>query len=313
MKILFLADLHLHASPAWRLAWMDKFIDELLQEQHTKYKDHDLYLMGDVTEARDFLDARVANQLIRLLAGWKQGEVLWLTGQHDSYVPGRATFEAMRETGCCIIIDQEVYHHTKNNVWFVPFARQTQHYRDMLAKVPDGALVMTHMPLKEIIEMYGGKIADGISVEEFNRFKHSYSGDIHKWHDFPKFTYIGAPSQRDWRDKGVVGVVATLIDGQFTRIPTKHPVHLEVSSEDEIPTDVECILRMKPGVVAAGHHNVLATTPTVELKPQSVQVVAANVETVISDYVKKNMIPGAKYEQVCEYAQNSLKDAETNA
>lgn len=313
MKVLLLADLHLHQSPAWRLDWLGKFIDQLLFEQHHAYKGYDLYLMGDVTEARDHLDARVANLLIKLLAGWKQGDVIWVCGQHDSYIPGHATFEAMRETGCCIVVDKEVYHHKKNDIWFVPFARQTAYYREMLALVPDNAIVMTHMPLKEIIEMYGGKVADGISVEEFNRFRHSYSGDIHKWYDFPKFTYIGAPSQRDWRDKGVVGVLGTLIDGTFARVPTKHPIHIEVEREEDIPKDVECILRVKPGVVAVAHHNVLATAPIVELKPQSVQVSTESVESVISAYIQKNPLSGFKSVAVQEYAQTALKEAETDA
>lgn len=309
-QAVLLADLHLHPTPLWRFEWLVSFVDTLLEQQHTIYKGFDLYLLGDVTEARDNVDSRVLNLLIKLIANWKTGEVIWITGQHDSYLPGRATLEALEHTGTVKIVDREIFYHKKNDIWFVPFARQESDYRDMLAKVPDGATLMTHMPTVEIMEMFGAKGVKGISVKEFDRFKHSYSGDIHVFHDFPKFSYIGAPSQRDWRDKGVVGQIGTLVGDEFKRTPIKHPVHLEVENESEIPKDVQCILRVARGVISAGNINVLAATTTVELKPQSVKLGSVSQESVITDYVSKNKPEGIDPDDLSAYARETLKEAE---
>lgn len=309
-KCLLIADLHIHPTPDWRFEWLVNFVSDILKRQETEFKGFDLFLPGDVLESRDNVASKCLNLMIHLMMNWKQGDVIWITGQHDSYLPGRATLEALEETGKVKIIDREVFHHKKSGIWFVPFARKEEDYRRMLAEVPDGATVFTHMPIVEIIEMYGAKDVKGIRLKEFDRFRQTYSGDIHKFHDFPRFTYIGAPSQRDWRDKGVEGVIATLVDGTFTRIPVKHPVHLEVENESDIPKDQQCIIRTRRGIRLDDHHNVLGATTKVELKPDAVKIEVGSQDSVLEDYVKENPLESIKAEKLKEYARTKLKEAE---
>lgn len=311
MKAVLIADFHIHSTPDWRFKWLSEFVDTLLDIQDKDYQGYDLYLLGDVLESRDNVSSKCLNLLIHLITNWKTGKVFWLTGQHDSWIPGHATLEGLEETGIVKIIDRDVYHDEKSNIWFVPYARKEQDYRSMLSKVPDGATLMTHMPIVEIIEMYGAKNVQGISLKEFDRFNQTYSGDIHKYHDFKKFFYIGAPSQRDWRDKGAEGIFATLVDGKFTRLETGCPVHIEVSDQKDIPKGVKCIIRSKKGVQIEDSPDILQSSTKVEIKAVSVRLEVVSESTIISDYTKKNPVEGIKPSILEESARSILKEAES--
>ena len=93
-KYLLIADAHIHHEPQWRFDWLAKELAQLYDEYaHT----HQLMLLGDVFEVRDRIDARAANLFLDTVIEWqKKNRVIWITGQHDSYVPGRATFEGLR-------------------------------------------------------------------------------------------------------------------------------------------------------------------------------------------------------------------------
>ena len=312
MKALLLADLHLHHLPTWRLEWCEKFIDHILHEYgggklHVETDSSsgarsllnpskhglDLYILGDVLEIRDKVDSRVLNLLIKLVKGWRLGDVVWLSGQHDSYVPGKATLYELHDlnldNGRVIVVDNEVFKHHEN--WFVPYQRRDEDYRECLAKVPDDVILFTHMPVKEIIEMLGGKNVEGISVKEFSRFKLAISGDIHKFYDFPDLKYVGAPSQRDWRDKGVDGRIGILEDGKFDRVATTHPKHIEVGSAEEVPATGQYIIKTKRGLNIQAA-NIIATVETSAIDIESVELqVSGSTSDQLSAYMKANKPP----------------------
>ena len=98
---VLLADLHIHSTPKWRFDWLENF---LLNEICTRYmKDADgsyldlpvqIVLLGDVFEIRDRVDTRTANLFFRFLSTWMdkdKNSIIWLTGQHDTHIPGEAT------------------------------------------------------------------------------------------------------------------------------------------------------------------------------------------------------------------------------
>lgn len=239
-KAIVIADLHLHHLPNWRLDWCSEFVDQILDTEWPQVGDlvH-LYLLGDVLEIKDKVDARVANLLIKLVTRWRHGDVVWLSGQHDSYIPGKATFHELDKrplrSGRVYVVDCNTLH--LHGYYFVPYQRRDSDYRALLAEVPEGSIVLTHMPIVEVLGQFGRQLAKGISMQDFKRFKQVYSGDIHKYNELGNVSYIGAPSQRDWRDEGVVGVIGQLRNGILKRSKTKHPIHLKVESEAQIPND----------------------------------------------------------------------------
>ena len=307
-KSLLLADLHLHHLPKWRYEWCSEFIMKMLAKYgNNKEQQTHLYLLGDVLEIRDKVDSRVLNMLIKLIKNWCGGDVVWLSGQHDSYIPGKATLHELTdiklENGVVYVVDNKAFKHDGN--WFVPFQRRLEDYRECLNQVPDGVTVLTHIPTKEIIEMYGAKDVEGISVKEFSRFKQTISGDIHKFYDFPTLSYVGAPSQRDWRDKGVDGQIGWLVDGKFMREPTIHPKHIEIYSADEIPKEGEYIIKTKRGSNISAK-NVLSVVETSNIDIESVDFKQPQLESEqLGLYLKENS-PPCSVTQAREYALEIL-------
>ena len=295
-KALILADLHLHHLPQWRFQWCEKFIDNILKtKQGMKVK---LVLLGDVLELRDKVDSRVANLLFKLIGGWNCGDVIWLTGQHDSYLPNRATFEGLEgyelKQGRLKIIDRKILEDRLLDVWFVPYCREEEDYRKMLEEVPDNATIFTHLPVKEVIESFGGQDVCGISQEEFNRFNLVISGDIHKHCRFGKIEYVGAPSQRDWRDKGVEGQIGWWENGKFKREATEHPIHIEIESEDEIPSDKECIIKMPRGLRLSKEKtdNIISKIETAKTDFESIKTSYKKEDTdnLLKGYLSSNVV-----------------------
>lgn len=303
---LLLADLHLHHLPAWRLKWCEEFVDNLLS---TNVYD-DLFILGDVLEVRDKVDSRVLNLFLKLVQNWPTGSVFWLTGQHDSYKPGKATLHELDgqeiANGTIVVIDDGPYNGHKNkNLWFIPYQRRKEVYREHLRQVPSGATVFTHILVKEALP--GLKIPeDSISAKEFERFRIAISGDVHNYASFGNFHYIGAPSQRDWRDKRVVGQIGVFDGENFKRIPTTHPKHLEVEKESDIPNEGQYIIRAKRGKILGEKENVLNVVETV-LDFDSVQLRGKKTtEEAINEYVSVNKI---RYqpEKLAEIGLNLMK------
>jgi hypothetical protein len=312
MKILLLADLHLHHLPRWRLDWCEQFVETVTSKYGYPGSGFDLYILGDVLEIRDKVDSRVLNLLINLIKNWKSGDVVWMSGQHDSYVPGRATLHEISDfqldNGKVVIVDHRTVEHKGN--WLVPFQRKDEDYRKLLEQVPDNSTVFTHLPLVEILEKYGAKNVKGIRLKEFARFKRVYSGDIHKYEDLDNFSYIGAPGQRDWRDKGLEGQIATLIDGEFTRIPTEHPKHIEVNSEDDIPKEGLFIVKSKRG---SNVHavNAIEVVETADINLESVELRGGSKskQEQIEAYLEQNSPPTDK-KQAKDYADKILGEGQ---
>lgn len=228
VKAVMLADLHLHHLPLWRLEWTENFIKELLSVFPAEIP---LLLLGDVFEVQDKVDSRVLNQFLDLILSWN-GRVIWLTGQHDSYMPGKATLEGLKALTQITIVDGKPFYDSCLNWWFVPFARSLEYYYEMLKTIPDNAMVMTHMPLKEALEKFTTPDDERyVKVEDFSRFKKVISGDIHGFTSFKNFHYVGAPSQRDWRDASVEGKIGVLYtDNTFDRISVDCPQHVKVTN-----------------------------------------------------------------------------------
>lgn len=249
-KALCIADLHLHTAPLWRFDWLSGLMDSAAEQYGSEMP---LFLLGDVFEVRNHVDARVINSFLRLLNNWEE-RIVWVTGQHDTYRPGRATLEDL-DIARLTIVDRDVFEDVEGN-WFVPFCRQDSQYRELLAKVPDNANVFTHLPVSDALEHFGK--TEGVHSSEFDRFKVVVSGDIHTFSTFGKVHYVGAPSQRDWRDKSVKGKIG-LWDGEsLERLSTHPPLHLDVvdvESTLKVLKDNKCVLRGEESLIEELKHN----------------------------------------------------------
>ena len=311
--VVILADAHLHQAPLWRFNWNQVFLDKLLKEYSYKY---DIILLGDVFESRDRLDSTVSNQFVNFTLQWAaRNHVYWLTGQHDSYLPGKATLGglATANDNITVIDDSVVKYPGYPDRFFVPFARKDKDYRTFLSQVPDESIVFTHIPTVEAISMFGVADKQGISVKEFTRFKKTYSGDIHKYYDFPELTYIGAPSQRDWRDRNTIGVYGILTrDNEFCRVKTDHPIHIDLTKEQQdIPSNRKCIVKTFRGDTVTGD-NIIQSLETTDIDIESINLaVELAGDAIITQYLCNNPVPD-KFEQsdFNKFAQDILNEVE---
>ncbi len=234
-RAIIIADLHLHHYPAWRLEWCQNFVEGFFDM--APLHPTPLVLLGDVFEIKDKLDSRVANMFMDLALGWP-GPTYWVAGQHDSFQPYMATFYALHEAhpeNGPFVVDSGP-RVMAENLWLIPYARHPDKYREWLAEIPDGATVLTHMPIKEVLDQFPGGAPDRWPrLDDFERFDMVYSGDIHHECVYGNVEYIGATGQRDWRDEGVEGCWAFLEnDDRLTRVRTEHPQHVRIKSRDAL-------------------------------------------------------------------------------
>ena len=231
-----IADLHLHHLPTWRAEWCAQFVHEVLGLQDS-FEDEDipiLVILGDLTEVRDRLDSRTLNWAIELIMSW-DGPVYYVTGQHDTAQPGWATLSALHETRCengPWIIDREPTSFDR--YWFVPYARDPGLYREWLEEIPNDSVVFTHVGIREVLGKWGAETAP--SAKHFSRFSEVWSGDIHEHGRYGRLEYVGAPSQRDWRDEKVDGRIVFLdSSGAFQCAPQIiHPKHMRVKTRKKL-------------------------------------------------------------------------------
>lgn len=313
-KAVLLADAHFHHLPEWRRKWNDEFIDKLIALQDDEFSDYHLFILGDVFEIRDNVDSRVLNQFLKLVLNWKK-DVVWITGQHDSYLPGLGTLEALSYHDNIFVCDREPRRlHFDPELWSVPFARKDERYREMLAEVPDGATVFTHLPIVEAIAQFGVSDVQGIKAEEFDRFDSVYSGDIHTPSVFKKVRYIGAPSQRDWRDKHVPGTFGAYVDGEYQEFQTDPVRHIEVKNSRDIPSEGRFVVKALEGCTIRPQERVLGVTYTQQLNIEAIEFSSEHVDTdkAMGDYVERNKPVGSK-EETLEYGKTVMETAASRA
>ena len=221
-KITIIGDLHLHNTPRWRF--------DFIKEKLSKYKNEEIWLLGDIFEVKDRIPCDVLNVMLDFCL---TNKVVLLSGQHDSYLPNVSSVEGLKSR--VTIVDRDVLHY--NNCYFVPFHRDLDQYRNWLSKIPDGATIMTHMPLEEAIHPINPNFV-GINLNDYSRFSCVISGDIHNGKTFTQdnltFVYTGVYAPRDFRDKGYIGTYIEYADNLFTKRETEAPMFVNIDNEKQL-------------------------------------------------------------------------------
>lgn len=236
---LVLADLHLHYRPEWRFEWLGGFLEDIETLTEFLPPTAGLVLLGDALEVKDRVAASVLNDLTMLIIRYARTgrPVVWLTGQHDSFEPCKATLFALGDLDNVYVVDDAP--ETIGCATFVPYSRDPAVYRRWLGASLNNDRLFTHMPINEVLRTFPGAKQDDrwIGQADFEGFDKVYSGDIHNECTFGNVEYIGAVSQRDWRDAGVEGCIG-LVDADFnlTRIRVNHPRHVKVRTAKELAT-----------------------------------------------------------------------------
>lgn len=197
-----------------------------LAEQQSKYETQAVFILGDLTDAKDRHSSKLVNSLIGGLKLLKP-PVYILKGNHDFVDPDNPFFRFLDEipglTFCCDDMNM-------GGVTMIPHQPDQASLDAAFKRVPVGGLIFMHQTITGAISETGAALS-GLSLPP-NKAAAIYSGDIHTPQtittDNGDVTYIGAPYNirfGDTYEPRVLLVGKEQVDLHF-RAPRKYAVTL---------------------------------------------------------------------------------------
>ncbi len=190
MTILVTSDLQFSANPRddYRFG-IGRVIKDLIEQHDVEW----LYILGDLTEAKDEHPAVLVNRVTNLMIKWSNCcKVLVLQGNHDYSDINYPFFEFVRHfPGVKWIKEPAVFH----DALFLPHTRDYSH--DWVG-LDLGRRIFAH-------NIFAGTTAngirlDGIPLSLFSDKTTVISGDVHEPQQYDVVTYVGSPYLCDFGD-----------------------------------------------------------------------------------------------------------------
>lgn len=203
MNAILISDLHLTANPRDAYRWA---LFTWLAEVIPQYEIKDLFILGDVTEAKDFHSSRLVNRLVDAFLGLYRTTGLlhthFLRGNHDGLDPECPFFRFLGKFPSISYIT-------------TPFMKQFSGVEVLMlphTTDPANAWAGTDMHAADIIMMHAtvagavaenGQALEGVSMSHLRRAVRAtiYSGDVHVPQKVGRVEYIGAPYPIRFGDK----------------------------------------------------------------------------------------------------------------
>lgn len=234
MTSLAVSDLHLTDRPSDAYRW-DLFpqLKDIIQKRAVE----ELFILGDLTEFKDYHSSVLVNRLVSALCGLLKDTGLEtihiLKGNHDGLDPDTPYFGFLQQLPCCHFYAQptKVGHRL-----FLPHTRDpdTDWSRVVFGDV---AQVFFHGTVTGACSETGAKLS-GISLDWFKRCKPGtlvLAGDIHQPQKVGPVQYVGAPYPVRYGDEFEPRAVL-FGNGRTESVPLKAPrkVTLRVQASGEI-------------------------------------------------------------------------------
>jgi 3',5'-cyclic AMP phosphodiesterase CpdA len=223
MKVLITSDLQFSDNPrdAYRFGIRDQITD-LIKHHNVDW----LYILGDLTEAKDQHPASLVNKITSIIRTWsRHTKVLILQGNHDYLDIAHPFFEFLKNFDGVKWVAAPT---TFNGAIFLP---HTRHYARDWNDLDLYGQVYAHN-IFEGTKAGNGHVLDGIPLTEFQPNTRIVSGDVHEPQSFGCVTYVGSPYTCDHGDDYDPRVL--LIEGdKMTSIPVSGPQKRLVIAEVE--------------------------------------------------------------------------------
>lgn len=270
LNALLISDLHLTDSPKddyrWGLfPWLAK------QLQTSEFPIYYLFILGDLTDAKDFHSSKIVNKLVTALvklleASTKLKKIYILRGNHDGVDHNCPYFQFLQHVPKILYVGTQ-WEETigESKLLMLPHTRNPKtDWADTDFHRAD--VIFMHATVEGSVSENGMKL-EGVHHGYFHGTRSGiYSGDIHVPQTVGKVHYIGAPYPIRYGDKFVGG--ATLIkNGKFhSNIPfdTIRRPHLQIKTLSDLkkaglrPHD-QCKIRLQLTRAEYGDWNSLKT------------------------------------------------------
>lgn len=195
MDGLFVSDLHLTDRPEDEYRWA---LFPQLRDLSNEHGITDLYLLGDLTEHKDYHSSRLVNRLVDALYWLRRhsriAEVHVLKGNHDGLDPTRPYFLFLRRIPWCKFYHEPTWvDKGKDTLLFLPHTRNAlEDWKEI--ELGNASHIFIHGSVKGAVSESGMQL-DGIPVDLFKGLRACIlAGDIHVPQTVGRCVeYVGAP------------------------------------------------------------------------------------------------------------------------
>jgi calcineurin-like phosphoesterase family protein len=224
MRELITADLHLSDNP--RDEYRFRFVEQRLPKLLKHYAVDTLYILGDLTEQKDYHSARLVNRIMdALVAAAEHAEVVWLRGNHDysadmdnpffgfvGYVPNLHYIGQPTRRGTDLLL---------------PHTRDPQSaWRGLdLAGVQ---MILAHATFAGAIGANGMPLP---GIDPPSPTIRIISGDVHTPQTHANITYVGSPYSIDFSDEFQPRVLLREAGNKITSLRIKGPQKRVLTAE----------------------------------------------------------------------------------
>ncbi len=237
MNSLLITDLHLTANPRdeYRWALFDWLLPALVKNNVKT-----LFILGDLTEAKDNHNAKLVNRIVnQLLRLYRQGglfKIYILRGNHDGIDPDCPYFAFLGHYPWLEYISTPyMFTHNGQEVLMLP------HTNDPAMKWKDcdlhqADMILMHVTVNGSIGENGTALS-GINPDFFKLARKAkiYSGDIHVPQTIGRVEYVGAPYPIRFGDQ---------FQGRAVLLGGKEPKDLWVPSIQRVMVDIDAEYNM---------------------------------------------------------------------
>lgn len=195
LPALITTDLHLTSNPRDAYRWG---LFPWLEEQIRKYKIKTLLILGDLTDAKDYHDSTLVNQIVFTLKALSDlesiEEVVILKGNHDYLKDGHAFFDFLNTFDRIKFVSNFYSDLTPDlAALYLPHTKTPdQDWKKFDFSMYD--LIFMHQTLNGAVASNGQKMQGELTAAKLvSPLIQIYSGDIHVPQDIGKVRYIGSP------------------------------------------------------------------------------------------------------------------------
>jgi DNA repair exonuclease SbcCD nuclease subunit len=185
-------------------------------------------ILGDLLDTKSVVRSECLNLYFEKLSKSKLSFYI-LVGNHDYHnlQCEDHSLKTLKALSNVIIIDQVFQTEWAT---FLPFIQDKSKLKEILESTPEDHVVFGHFEVTQFDFGNGHICEDGLTLEDFSRFKRVISGHFHKHQVTDNFTYLGTPFSHSFGEANQVKYIAEyeIIQDTLNLIQTTFPQHVSL-------------------------------------------------------------------------------------
>lgn len=195
---IFSGDWHLTNRPADEYRWK---IFDWLKSKIKKYAIEDLWLLGDLTDAKDNHSSVLVNRVVNEMKELSEVVNLYfIIGNHDCIDRDNPYFEFLEyTTNIKVFIKPQLFNYGGVKLLILPHTRNTaEDWKDIDPTAAD--LILMHHTVRGSMMSNGTRLDAGVDIDWFQGVP-TISGDVHVPQTRKNITYTGSPYHVHFNDR----------------------------------------------------------------------------------------------------------------